>query len=177
MDLTKIIGDYPLFVSTLLTCLDKAGIKYDGFQIDHLCYRTETQEGYEMMKDNLRAVSSGFLENIHNGRQISKFLLKDPLSVRGYKIPLIELPAPKAGRFYESGLDHFEMAVGEGFADFAEKYRNLWTGADDGGVRNQTVSITFDNWKTAKFHKLPLVEILKIEGHEFKAPTKGGEPT
>lgn len=169
MDLTKIIGDYPLFVSTLLSALDKAGIKYDGYQIDHLCYRTETREGYEMMKDNLKAVSSGFLENSHNGRMISKFLLKEPLSVRGYKIPLIELPAPKAGRFYESGLDHFEMVVGEGFSEFAEKYKNLWTSFDDTSVHNKTVSITFDaNWKTVKFHKLPLTEVLKLEGHELK---------
>ncbi len=168
MDLTKIIGDYPFFVSTLLSGLDKAGIKYDGYQIDHLCYRTETQEGYEIMKDNLRSASSGFLENSHNGRLIAKFLLKEPLSVRGYKIPLIELPAPKAGRFYESGLDHFEMVVGEGFSEFTEKYRNSWTGTNDSGTHNQTVSITFDNWKTVKFHKLPLMEIIKLEGHELK---------
>lgn len=169
MDLTKILGDYPLFVSTLLSGLDKAGIKYDGFTIDHICYRTETQEGYEMMKEGLKEVSSAFLENSHGGRMISKFLLKEPLSVRGYKIPLIELPAPKAGRFYESGLDHFEMVVGDGFSEFANKHMNLWTSFDDVSVHNKTVSLTFeDNWKTVKFHKLPLTEVLKLEGRELK---------
>ncbi len=169
MDLTKIIGDYPLFISALLSSLDKAGIRYDGYQIDHLCYRTETNEGYEMMKDILKSVSSGFLENSHNGRLISKFFLKEPLSVRGYKIPIIELPSPKLSHFYEAGLEHFEMAVGEGFPEFTEKYRNLWTGAEEGGTHNKVVSITFDNLKTVKFHKLPLAEVIKLEGNQFKA--------
>jgi hypothetical protein len=163
----EVVGDYKSFISDILKRAADLKIDAGNFSIDHLCYRVASLADYEEMKQKLMAVSSAYVENLHNNRPIAKFLLKTPLTFEKHAVPLIELPAPKAGTAYSSGLEHLEMAVGDGFDEFVPQYQNLWTGKSDKGVGNPTVYIVFDNGKTIKFHKNSLSDVLRSEGQSF----------
>jgi hypothetical protein len=162
----SIIGDYKDFISHLLMCLSKKNIEINNFQIDHLCYRTKTLDEYNSMKKNIMLFSKEYVENIHHGRPITKFLLIEPLKYKKYSIPLIELPAPQKNIVYNSGLEHLEIVVGDNFNILKNKYKSLWTGSDDSGVYNQTIFIDFDEHKV-KFHQYSLLEVLKLENRIF----------
>src|SRR5437868_942573 len=131
MEIKGIIGDYGAFFRELLKKVQDLGIEVDRFPVDHLCYRVETLERYEVVKNLLTPLSKARGENIHHDRPIAKFLLKNPLEISGYRISLIELPAPKPIKFYPEGLEHFEMVVGEQYPNFREKYKDLWTAFED----------------------------------------------
>ncbi len=165
-NIQSIIGDYKDFISHLLACLKDKNIEINNYQIDHLCYRTKTVEEYNSMKKNIMLFSKEYVENIHHGRPITKFLLTKPLKYKNYSIPLIELPSPQKNITYNSGLEHLEIVVGENFDILKNKYKSVWTGSDDSGIYNQTVFIDFDEHKV-KFHKHSLLEVLKLEKRKF----------
>ena len=161
-----IIGDYKDFISHLLACLTEKNIEINNYQIDHLCYRTRTLDEYDTMKKSLMFFSNEYVENIHHGRPITKFLLKNPLKYKNYSIPLIELPAPQENISYNSGLEHLEIVVGDNFNVLKNKYKSIWTGSDDSGIYNQTTFIDF-NERKVKFHQHSLLEVLKLEKRKF----------
>ena len=108
-----------------------------------------------------------FVENVHHGRPIAKFILNEPLRLRHYETSVIELPAPKIGKTYQRGLEHFEMTVGKTFEEFRKKFHSLWMGQDNSGPYNQTVFIALKSGFTIKFHERTILEVLKLEGHTF----------
>ena len=165
--LEEILGNYRIFVQDSLRKARESGIDLKGYPIDHLCYRVETLEDYERMKQQLMRLSKGFLENAHHGRPISKFLLREPLQVDGYSIPVIELPAPRLGQNTKTVLEHLEMVVGEDYPSLKNKHESLWSGIDDSGEFNQPVYITFENGNSVKFHRLPITEVVRLEGNIF----------
>ena len=162
----SIIGDYKDFISHLLACLMEKNIEINNYQIDHLCYRTKTLDEYNSMKKNIMLFSKEYVENIHHGRPITKFLLIKPLKYKNYSIPLIELPAPQKNIVYNNGLEHLEIVVGDNFDIFKNKYKSIWTDSDDSGIYNQTIFIDFDEHKV-KFHHYSLLEVLKLEKRKF----------
>ena len=167
MQINDIVGDCNSFVRDLLQRVRSVGIDIGNYPIDHICYRASTFEEYKEIKNKLLEISRAYVENIHHDRPITKFILKEPLLCDGYAIPLLELPAPKPESNFASGLEHFEMVVGNDFEVFKEQYKNFWGGADDSGEYNQPVYITFDNVKTVKFHQYSLDEVLRKEGKVF----------
>ena len=55
------------------------------------------------------------VENIWNGRPISKILLREPLEVEPHvTVDLIELLPPPHQRTYKMGLEHVGVVVGDG---------------------------------------------------------------
>jgi uncharacterized protein len=167
--LKEVIGDYKSFVSELLAKVSEAGIDVKDYPIDHLCYRAETSEDYESVKAELSALSAGVLENAHHGRLVAKFLLSHPIAVEGYTIPVIEVPSPKPGHIAKTGLEHFEMVVGGDYEVLKSQHR--WSGMDDSGPHNQPVYITFESGNSVKFHKLPITEVVRLEGNSFVKPS------
>ena len=166
----EVVGDYRAFVRAGLQKVAEKGIDVKDYPIDHLCFRVGTIEEYEKAKKALLALSKGFLENPHHGRPISKFQLVNPLQVDSYSIPIIELPSPKPER--KSGLEHFEMVVGEDYDGLNEKYAGLWSGIEDSGEFNKPLFINFDDGTSVKFHKLSLDEVVRLEGNNFSPPVE-----
>lgn len=160
--LENIIGDYNFFISTLLDKLNKKGIDIRKYSIDHLCYRTKTLNDYSQKKKELLGLSKKYVENIHHGRPISKFVLKEAIKYNNFLISTIELPAPKKDYDFENGLEHLEVVVGKDYDFIKNKYKDFWDGSDDSGPYNQTVFINFDKL-IVKFHKHHLLDVLKME--------------
>jgi len=92
-------------------------IQTKSYICDHICFRVETDDEYLKMKSNLSAFGSLFLETKIGGRNISTFLLRDPIQYTSkdnttYLIECVELPSPKESSFYHSGLEHVEFSIG-----------------------------------------------------------------
>lgn len=113
MDIKDVIGDYQAFYRNLTKKIKALGIETSKFKVDHYCYRTATLTDYQQKKDQLLKFSQKFLENIHHGRPIAKFILRKPLLIDNQRIYVIELPAPKLDTQYSNGLEHFEFVVGK----------------------------------------------------------------
>jgi len=167
--LRQIIGDYKFFVNDLLARLAQVGIDVKDYPIDHLCYKVSTLMNYRKTIELLKTHSQGFLETVHHGRPFSKLLLKTPLQVGKYSIPVIEIPAPKPGQIIDDALEHLEIVVGSDYGNVKSLYQHLWTGTVDSGEFNQPFNITFDNGKTVRFHELSITEVIKLEGNSFRA--------
>ena len=168
MSIRDIIGNYKAFIDEILSSLYKKQVKLDKLEGDHLCFRVETLSQYKDMKAKLGMFSLEYSENIHHGRPITIFKLREPLRIQGFEFPLIELPAPKTDRAYKFGLEHIEFVVPD-FTRFKQDYVGLFTGKEDSGPYNQLVKITFNDGKTVKFHQRSLLEILKLEGKGFNS--------
>jgi len=72
------------------------------WSIDHLCFRVESQESYERHKRTFSQFGAMLIESEVNGRMIAT-----------YKIDVVELPAPKAGKVTPEGFEHIEVVVDE----------------------------------------------------------------
>ncbi|HLC69461.1 MAG TPA: VOC family protein [Patescibacteria group bacterium] len=166
-DISSVIGDYQEFVRRVLKNVERLGINVENFPIDHICFRVGSAEEYVDYKAKLLPYTVKYVENFHHGRPILKLILREPLLVDGYSIPLIELPSPKKEVTYKTGLEHLEMAVGEKFLEFKYKYRSKSSGEDDSGLYNKPFYFTFSDGTTFKIHKRPLEEVLRLEEAEF----------
>lgn len=66
------------------------------------------QDEYDSKKQELATIGTVLVENIINGRMIATYKLHTAITVtyngQTYSIPCIELPSPKQGSPYESGL-------------------------------------------------------------------------
>ena len=72
--------------------------------IDHLCYRTSTEDNYLIIKRLFESFSKLLIESEVNGRLISTFKLEAPIVFREWEIGLIEVPAPKKGKLVTDGF-------------------------------------------------------------------------
>lgn len=168
METQQILGDYKLFVRTLLTNLSLADIGVDGYQFDHLCYRVASAGEYHAIRAKLMPLSSELATTIHNGREFSIFKLKQPLMIDGHSIPLIELPMPAADKPYATGIEHAEVVVLPGFEEFCEVHKSQFTKQPNLDSIYATASITFANGATVKFHALSLAQTVVLQGGEYE---------
>eukprot|EP00591_Stephanopyxis_turris_P017004 CAMPEP_0195533180 /NCGR_PEP_ID=MMETSP0794_2-20130614/39980_1 /TAXON_ID=515487 /ORGANISM="Stephanopyxis turris, Strain CCMP 815" /LENGTH=105 /DNA_ID=CAMNT_0040665627 /DNA_START=129 /DNA_END=443 /DNA_ORIENTATION=- len=87
---------------------------------DHVCYRTETIEEYNELVDALKGpgTSSGkvelLIEGCIGGRSIATFrlLAQGGVMTKHGLVNVVEIPAPKEGSPYKSGLEHAEFVIG-----------------------------------------------------------------
>jgi predicted metalloenzyme YecM len=77
--------------------------------IDHLCYRVTTEELYTTRKDEFEQFGILLVESMVNGRLIATYKLHKPIVFKTWRIPLVELPAPKAGKPFATGFEHIEV--------------------------------------------------------------------
>lgn len=165
----KIIGDYYTFFSDLLYRMKEASISISGMPISHLLYRTTTIVEYEEMRDELKKHCREFVETQFNDRAVSILILKNPLLLEeGFKVSMIELPAPRPVHMYPSGLESIGVIVGKKLADFIKQQESVLTGVKEHGQYCQPAFITFDNDKTAKFYDISLRDIVILQGWQIE---------
>lgn len=122
-ELKQIIGDYPAFLDEILERVRSEGFDLADFvQIDHMCYRTISNENYEDKKGELSSVAKLIGETQINGRPISTFRLNESVTHSTWRIDAIELPAPKAGNVHQEGLEHIEFVLFDDIPTFLKKY-------------------------------------------------------
>lgn len=166
--LMQAIGDYDSFCRQLLVMLSQTKIPFKEFQIDHLCYRVSSYRNYSLKKQELAKLAHLLTETEVNGRPIACYELFEPIEIdfadRIFHIPVIELPAPKAGKQVRDGLEHFEMCTDFHPKSIATTYPEIhWTTSGMKKNFNPEIEIEFENLGTVKFHELPLKKVVETE--------------
>ena len=165
MELQKILGDYQAFVRNLVGQVQAAGFDLNDFvQMDHLCYRTTSEEGYQQKKTELAQIATLAHETTVSGRLIATYRLQDPIIVDNWRGDAIEIPAPKEGRDFAEGLEHAEFVLYDGTFDyFLKKYAGKQFGLKSAtrGI-NPEVVYQLDGC-AVKFHLLSLLTVVYLE--------------
>ncbi len=113
------------FLDSLFDQLDQVGLSLSGKEIDHICYRTSSEENYKSTKIIAESLGTLLIESDVNGRLIATYRLHQPLSYKDWLIPLLEIPAPKPGKITREGLEHIEVIIDESFQSFIKRYPHL----------------------------------------------------
>ncbi len=150
------LGDVQAFLTRIFQHLDQAGLHVEAYELDHICYRVTTGEGYEQKKRELEPHAKLLTETLINGRLIATYELSEPILFRERRISLIELPQPKAGKLVREGLEHVEFVIDEDFPTFLRRYPHL--AFDTRGMdkpHNPEVELNFAD-VNVKFHHIAL---------------------
>ena len=164
MTAEKCLGDWTNFVTTLARELSAKGIDIKPYEIDHLCYRVANLDRYETKKTELAQLGYLLSEAQVNGRPIATYKLKKPLKwSHGKYISLVELPAPKPGKNYSEGLEHFEVEVAQPLKSFMALHHTIVfeTHNIDNPI-NPDISLQLASG-TVKFHPESLEEVIRKE--------------
>ena len=117
LKLEHVIGNVEAFVEAIHAQLLDSG--FDpivlGYEMDHVCFRTETVEEYQAICGALvPRFGHLMVEGMVGKRPITTVDLYKPICTpSGYSVRCLEIPSPKPGRFYASGLEHCEIVVGK----------------------------------------------------------------
>ncbi len=143
---------------------DKApDLTASAYPIDHICYRVATAERYAEMKTFLEEENELLAESEVGGRAIATFKLKKSFNFRGQNIWLLELPMPKADKFYAEGFEHIEMVIDADFQAFMQRYPALKFETKAMNKRvNPEIRVNFASG-TVKFHHQSLAEVIEFE--------------
>lgn len=120
-----ILGPITPFLDRIFQLLDQDGIDVSQYELDHVCYRVETEEEYEHLKTLLHSLGDLLTESLIGGRPIATFKLFEPIQCKGRKIWCVELPSPKTGSPYSAGYEHVEFVIDQSFAEFMGRYSTL----------------------------------------------------
>ncbi len=115
-----IIGDYDAFATLQRDRLAARGIDIAPYALSHVAYRVPGLGPVRPPPHAAQRHATANLENVWNGRPISKILLAEPLEVLdGALVPMIELIPPVHQRVYRMGLEHLGVVVGDGVDAFS----------------------------------------------------------
>lgn len=161
----KLIGNYDQSLIEAAQLIDQAGIdEKDLVQCDTICYRVETNQRYEDMKYKLGARAILLDESPVNGRLITVFRFKQPLSAVGWEsISYLELPQPKPNSHYVEGIDHLQFVTRQSLSDFREKYAEV--DFEEKGLTNQLNPLLKLVGETisVKFHDKHMGSVIELE--------------
>ena len=155
------------FLSRLAGALERHRIFLEpSWDIDHICYRTQSLEAYEQHKSTFLNFSQFLGEAVVSGRPISTFELKNPIWFQNRRIDLVELPAPKEGRPTQEGFEHIEVVVNDTFQNLIEKFKHHQLELK--GLQkkfNQELEIVLPEG-SLKFHQLSLKSVIQLESNQ-----------
>lgn len=164
----QVLGEPVPFFAQQRQRLLGLGIDVTGMPVSHLAYRTPTLEEYLEVRAALVPHCSANVENVWNGRPISKLLLSSPLAVADDAVvSLIELIPPVHENVYKMGLEHVGFVVGPGLEEFTERHRAVLTGRQDQGPYCQPRYIRFEDATNVKFYEHGLQDVCVMEGKRF----------
>ena len=164
----NLIGDYRGFFALQKERLADSGIDISGMPVSHLAFRTESMQEYLQLRDRLEEHCTANVENVWNGRPISKMLLQAPLDLGdGVTVSLLELIPPKHLRVYQMGLEHVGIVVGDGFDEFSRTHRARLTGQQFQSAVCDPVYVRFDDDTHVKFYRESLMNVCIREGQTF----------
>ncbi|TME98248.1 MAG: hypothetical protein E6I39_10570 [Chloroflexi bacterium] len=163
-----IIGDYRGFAATQPERLLARGIDIRSYPLSHLAFRVPDWDQYVHLRTLLERHATANLEDVWNGRPISKILLADPLRVLdGTPVPLIELIPPVHQRVYRMGLEHLGVVVGEDVDAFSREHRGALTGQQFQSADNEPYYTLFEDFTHVKFFRRSLYDVCVLEGASF----------
>lgn len=149
------------FLDQLFIQLDDSAIEVSGFELDHICYRVETEDRYQLFKRALKDFGSVISEQIISGRPILIFKLFQPIIYKSREIHCLELPAPKPESPYAEGWEHIEFVIEGTLEAFLESYPQV--SFDQKGLTkkvNADLRIQFPGC-SVKFHEHSLEYVIR----------------
>ena len=163
-----VIGDYRGFVAQQHARLLARGIDIRPYPLSHLAVRVAEWDQYVHVRTLLERHATANLENLWNGRPISKILLVTPLEVLdGTAVPLIELIPPVHQRVYKMGLEHLGVVVGEGVDAFSREHRAALTGQQFQSADNEPYYTLLEDFTQVKFYRRSLYDVCVLQGGRF----------
>ncbi len=168
-ELGEILGDYRAFFEEQNRGLRERGIDISGCAISHLAYRTASLDDYLKTRDALEDHCAANVENVWNGRRISKLLLREPMDLGdGFENCLIELIPPPHQNLYKMGLEHTGVVIGEAVDKFSIDHRARLTGQQFQSPDCEPYYVRFhDNHTMVKFYRYSLMDVCVKEGQRF----------
>lgn len=168
MIIDHLIGDSIGFFKEQRSRLQDRGIDIVGYPLSHVAFRTGTHNEYLQIRDELEQSCVANIENVWNGRPISKMLLAEPLDLGdGFALRLIELIPPPHRAVYKMGLEHTGIVIGESVNEFAGQHRSVLSGQQFQSESCEPYFITFEDHTNVKFYRYSLMDIVIGEGHHF----------
>lgn len=157
------IKDYKSFLDKIFKNLKEVGFGEEEFlELDHVAYRTESDERYEELKKEFEKITVTSSEATISGRLITVYRLKEPLVYGNWEVPGLELCAPKEGSFRKEGLEHAEFVTKDSLEKFMERHRDLSFNMKAFKKEvNRELILEFDDC-VAKFHEQSLLEIRQL---------------
>jgi uncharacterized protein len=133
------------------------------WHIDHICYRTSTNEQYVSLKKAFLDFSDLMIESPVNGRNISTFALREPIIVHEHHIYNVELPEPKLGSQYQDGFEHIEIVCDKPLNSLFKLYPQLnWK--PQSGLKTYNAELRCDfKSGSIKFHNQALSSVIHLE--------------
>jgi len=162
--LAQIVGNYDVFLDRIIHEIIDAGFDMADFvQMDHMCYRASSLEGYESKKQELAEVGTLLGENQINGRPIATFRLREPVRHGAWRIDCVELPAPKPGVQTDEGLEHVELVLYDDQQTLLKKHagKQFEMKAANRGV-NPEIGFRLPSYGV-RFHLLNLPTVVYLE--------------
>ena len=162
-DLKTIITDPVVFLDTLFSRIEETGMNVDKFFLDHICYRVGTLAEYDSRKLELKEFGTMLIESMVNGRMIATYKLHSPIVYKNRLIDVVELPSPKDGASYESGLEHAEFVTEMPLKDLVAQYPNLQfeTAGIDKKI-NADITLRLGDL-CIRFHNQTLEDVIELE--------------
>ena len=168
MTLRDIIGDYAAFYWQQVNRLRDIGIDAVGHPVSHVAYRVASIDEYLAAREKLVAHCRANVENVWNGRPISKMLLSESADLgNDASVDLVELIPPEHGAPVAMGLEHVGIVIGEGVDRFARKHEAAITKQQHQSENCEPYLVTFHDLTTVKFYRHSLMDVCVMEGHVF----------
>jgi predicted metalloenzyme YecM len=163
-----IIGDYRAFAAQQRDRLLARGIDIRPYPLSHLAVRVAEWNQYVHLRTLLERHATANLENVWNGRPISKIFLATPLEVlEGMSVSLIELIPPVHQRVYKMGLEHLGVVIGDEVDAFSREHRAALTGQQFQSAANEPYYVLFEDFTHVKFYRRSLYDACVLEGATF----------
>jgi predicted metalloenzyme YecM len=124
----KLLPGLAAFYEQQVSRCEDRGIDARSLPLSHVAVRTRTWRAYVEQRDELERHCAANLENIWNGRPISKLLLAEPIPLGRVSLELVELIPPFHQRVYRMGLEHIGFVIGDDLEDFSRQHRAVLTG-------------------------------------------------
>lgn len=152
------------FLDGIFSKIKKADITIEPhWDIDHLCFRVETDDAYEAYKKTFLKLGQLLIEKHVGGRLIATFDLHTPIYYKDWIIKLVELPAPKANKRVRTGFEHLEIVVDRPLDEFKKKYPKFdWDASGLEKIFNSELELSFGD-SAVKFHNLSLRSVINFE--------------
>ncbi len=158
------LNNWQTFIAALLAELKKLNVDVSSYQLDHLAYRTTSKQEYEETKEEFKKLGELMPEATIRHRRIAIIKLKEPLTYQNYRIEALELLEPAEGDQFRTGFEHAEFVVSQKLSDLLEKYPQLdWNTKALARVNNPELGLRLGDNLGVKFHKLPILEVRKIQ--------------
>ena len=163
-----VLEEIPVFYDEQSEKCARIGIDISPYAVSHVAVRCRTWRDYVAQRGLLEKYSSSNLENVWNGRPISKLLLTEPVPVaNGQHVPMVELIPPFHQRVYRMGLEHLGLVVGADVDEFSIRHRAVLTGQQFQGPVNEPYYVLFPDYTHVKFYRQSLQDTVQQEGHAF----------